>query len=182
MLHLADIDYLAFRGDSLWHRASVLSKILFTVIVIFAVVLTGELLPLVLTLAGLDTKSKKEIIRLLWKFNREFGTTMVMTNHDVNLVPLIADSVCVISDGVIRLHGSPREVFARLDILRQANLEPPLLMELFADLARDGVPVDVPLTLEEARRQLLPLLKSCSICAPNRNEGEKKIATGCING
>ncbi|CEP67022.1 Uncharacterized [Moorella glycerini] len=39
---------------------------------------------------------------------------------------------------MILLQGSPREIFARPDILRQANLEPPLLVELFAHLSREG--------------------------------------------
>ncbi|GEA16444.1 MAG: cobalt/nickel transport system permease protein [Moorella sp. (in: firmicutes)] len=49
-MHLADIDYLAFRGHSFWHRASATAKILFTIAVIAAVVLSSKLLPLVLTL------------------------------------------------------------------------------------------------------------------------------------
>lgn len=49
-MHLADIDYLAFQGDSSWHRASALAKIVFTVITIVAVVISSRPLPLVLTL------------------------------------------------------------------------------------------------------------------------------------
>ncbi|MGI9952829.1 energy-coupling factor transporter transmembrane component T [Moorellaceae bacterium AZ2] len=37
-MHLADMDYLAFRGESLWHRASAPSKIFFTLAVIAGVV------------------------------------------------------------------------------------------------------------------------------------------------
>lgn len=123
-----------------------------------AMVMRPELLIMDEPFDGLDPRSKREIIDLLWKFNQEFGTTIIMANHDVNLVPLIADRVYVISDGMIRLHGSPREIFNRPDIFRQAGLEPPLLAELFYELAQKGVNVDIPLTLEEARRQLLPLL------------------------
>ncbi|MCG0278183.1 MAG: energy-coupling factor ABC transporter ATP-binding protein [Thermanaeromonas sp.] len=123
-----------------------------------AMVMRPELLILDEPFDGLDPRSKKEILELLRKFNREFGTTIIMANHDVNLVPLIADKVYVISEGSIRLYGTPREIFSRLDVLRQAGLEPPLLVELFYELAQKGVAVDIPLTLEEARRQLLPLL------------------------
>lgn len=123
-----------------------------------AMVMRPELLIMDEPFDGLDPRSKREIIELLRKFNREFGTTIIMANHDVNLVPLIADRVYVISEGMIWLHGSPREIFNRPDILRQAGLEPPLLVELFYELIREGIAVDIPLTLEEARRQLLPLL------------------------
>ncbi len=42
-MHLADIDYLAYRKNSLWHRASVLSKLFFTVVIIYIVVVSNKL-------------------------------------------------------------------------------------------------------------------------------------------
>ncbi|MBE3582208.1 ATP-binding cassette domain-containing protein [Moorellaceae bacterium AZ2] len=140
-----------------------------------AMVMGPELLVLDEPFDGLDPRSKKEIIGLLWKFNRQFGTTIVMTDHDVNLIPLIADRVYVISDGMIRFHGTPRELFSRPDLLRQANLEPPVLAELFAGLAREGVPVEVPLTLEEARQQLWSLLKAPFGYGRRGDGGEEKV-------
>lgn len=124
-----------------------------------AMVMRPELLIMDEPLNGLDPKSRNEIINLLLKFNRDYGTTMIMTNHDVNLIPFVADSVYVINKGAILLHGTPRDIFCRLDILRKANLEPPLLAELFEELAGRGMGVDIPLTLEEAKAQLLKLLR-----------------------
>ncbi|GEA16445.1 cobalt ABC transporter ATP-binding protein [Moorella sp. E308F] len=145
-----------------------------------AMVMRPELLLLDEPFDGLDPRSKREIIHLLDRFNHQFGTTIVMTNHDINLVPLVADRIYVISEGVILMQGSPREVFARLDILRQANLEPPLLVELFAHLSREGIPVNLPLTLEEARQELLPLLKSGLTCARYEEREPKRVA--CLEG
>ncbi|WP_406677927.1 energy-coupling factor ABC transporter ATP-binding protein [Moorella sp. ACPs] len=145
-----------------------------------AMVMRPELLLLDEPFDGLDPRSKREMIRLLEQFNHRFGTTIVMTNHDINLVPLVADRIYVISEGMILLQGSPREVFARPDILRQANLEPPLLVELFAHLSREGIPVNLPLTLEEAREELLPLLKSGLTCA--RHEGSEPRKVACLEG
>lgn len=141
-----------------------------------AMVMRPELLLLDEPFEGLDPRSKREIISLLEKFNRECGTTMVLTNHDINLVPLVADRVYVISKGMIRLQGTPREVFARPDILRQANLELPLLMELFANISREGIPVTIPLTLEEARQELLPLLKSGASSTRQQEREPKRVA------
>ena len=50
-LHLADIDYLAFQGNSLWHKASALSKLFFTLVIICVVVISRELPLLLFTLA-----------------------------------------------------------------------------------------------------------------------------------
>lgn len=52
-MHLADIDYLALQKNSLWHKASVLSKLFFTVIVIYVVVVSNQLSQLAVTLAFL---------------------------------------------------------------------------------------------------------------------------------
>jgi cobalt/nickel transport system permease protein len=50
-MHLADIDYLAFRGGSLWHKASALSKLLFTLVIVSVVVISRELSLLLFTFA-----------------------------------------------------------------------------------------------------------------------------------
>ncbi|HCS74685.1 MAG TPA: ABC transporter, partial [Clostridiales bacterium] len=40
---------------------------------------------------GLDPKSKAEMIILLNRLNKENGITLVITTHDINIVPLISD-------------------------------------------------------------------------------------------
>jgi energy-coupling factor transporter transmembrane protein EcfT len=50
-MHLADIDYLAFQGGSFWHKASALSKLLFTLVIIGVVVISKELYLLAFTWA-----------------------------------------------------------------------------------------------------------------------------------
>jgi len=52
-LYLEDIDYLAFQGESFWHKASALSTIFFAVVIVAVVIVTQKLLPLVLTLSFL---------------------------------------------------------------------------------------------------------------------------------
>lgn len=47
-MHFAEIDYLAFAGQSIWHKASALSKLVFAAAVVVAVVKAHRLLPLLL--------------------------------------------------------------------------------------------------------------------------------------
>ena len=103
---------------------------------------------------GLDPVSKKEMIKLFNRLNRERNTTLIITTHDVNLVPYIADTVYVIYDGKIVLRGSPNEVFAQKETLEAANLEPPVLVDLFMHLKEKGLDTTVPITLEQAKEQL----------------------------
>ena len=44
--------------------------------------------------------------------------------------------------------------------LRQSNIDPPLLTELFLRLQERGVPVKIPIHLEQAVNDLVPLLKN----------------------
>ena len=48
---------------------------------------------------GLDPVAKDEIISLLNKLNNKYKTAMVITTHDVNIVPQIADIIYVINEG-----------------------------------------------------------------------------------
>lgn len=124
-----------------------------------AMVVQPEILILDEPFDGLDPRSREEITGLLHRFNRELGTTIILTTHDMNLVPRVADHVCVINAGRIELRGRPYEVLSQADSLRRANLEPPALVELFAGLSKHGVPVLIPSTTDGALEQLLSLLR-----------------------
>jgi len=106
---------------------------------------------------GLDPKAKSEIIEILNDFNRENGTTFVITTHDINIVPLIADTIYVIHNGQVSAKGTPQEVFKEVDLLKEANLEPPILMELFSRLRKRGWPLSPPNDIEDAEAQLTAL-------------------------
>jgi len=103
---------------------------------------------------GLDPKSKAEMIALLNRLNRENGITLVITTHDINIVPQIADLIYVINKGQIITKGSPRDVFGQVALLREANLEPPILMDLFDRLKKKGFPLEMPNNIENAVEQL----------------------------
>lgn len=104
---------------------------------------------------GLDARSQSEIMDLINRFNREFGTALIMTTHDVDIVPLMADTVYVLSMGGIVLRAGPREALSNSDVLREANLRPPVLVELAREMEKAGVGIGVPLTVGEARDAIL---------------------------
>ncbi|MDI6716156.1 MAG: ATP-binding cassette domain-containing protein [Actinomycetota bacterium] len=108
---------------------------------------------------GLDPKSKSDIIDLLNEFNKDFGTTVVLTTHDVNVVPQIADHVYVIVHGNIVLSGSPSEVFHQVDFIRSINLEPPFTSELIANLRARGVMIEYTVDFEKLVDDIVKLIK-----------------------
>jgi cobalt/nickel transport system ATP-binding protein len=111
--------------------------------------------------AGLDPAGVSEIMKLLVKLNRELGITIIMATHDVDLVPIFAHRISVLSQGEMLITGTPQEVFEERTIIRQAKLRLPRIAHLTEILKnRDNVPIDkLPLTIRGAREAFLPLVQ-----------------------
>ncbi len=107
--------------------------------------------------SGLDPRGASSIMRLLRKLNQGKGTTMLMATHDVELVPLFADRVAIMSEGRIIAEGTPAKVFANTKMIREVELRLPRVAHLIEILQKkEGVDFQrVPLTIGEARRELL---------------------------
>ncbi len=88
------------------------------------------------------------------KLNTEYAMTLIITTHNMNLVPYIADTVYLIDEGKIQSKGTPREIFNNTEMIKKANLEPPILVELFSRLKDKGHCVNIPIDLEEAEKEL----------------------------
>jgi cobalt/nickel transport system ATP-binding protein len=124
-----------------------------------ALVMRPELLILDEPFEGLDSRSRAELVALLNRRNRE-GMTVVMSTHDLNLVAAFADRVYVLSKGRgVITAGTPAEIFVNAGALKAANIDPPLLTELFLKLRERGIAVDIPIHVEEAVEDLALRLK-----------------------
>ena len=109
--------------------------------------------------AGLDPQGVRGLSKLLKELNDE-GITIIISTHEVDLVPNYAKKVFVLVDGLLIAEGTPKEIFAQPEILDKANLEVPIVTELFHDLEKEGFDMnnDYPLTIEEAKEKFLELL------------------------
>jgi cobalt/nickel transport system ATP-binding protein len=107
--------------------------------------------------SGLDPKGASQIMRLLYELNED-GMTIIISTHDVDLVPLYASTVYIISHGNIIKEGNPQTVFSDVETIRTANLRLPRIAHLMEILNKEdhvsfGKPY--PLTIGEARRKIL---------------------------
>ena len=109
--------------------------------------------------AGLDPQGVTNLVKLLKELNEE-GITIVISTHEVDLVPDYAKRVFVLVDGKLIAEGTPKDIFAQPDILKQANLKIPIVTELFQELEKEGYDMggDYPLTIEEAKEKFLKLV------------------------
>ena len=109
--------------------------------------------------AGLDPQGVVDLSILLNELNDE-GITIVISTHEVDLVPNYAKKVFVLVDGLLIAEGTPKEIFAKPEILEQANLKVPIVTNLFQQLESEGFDMkgDYPLTIDEAKDKFLELL------------------------
>jgi cobalt/nickel transport system ATP-binding protein len=121
-----------------------------------------ELLLLDEPTAGLDPMGEYRMMQLLMKLNRGQRVTVVMATHSVDLVPLFLDRLFILSKGRITRYGTPEEVFRAPEEMAQVKLRLPQIAELIYRLKHeDGMHFEkVPLTIGEARRQIVRAMKS----------------------
>jgi cobalt/nickel transport system ATP-binding protein len=112
-------------------------------------------------MSNLDPKTSSKVLNLLMQLNRDMGLTLIIATHDVDLVPLFADEICILNKGEILLQGPPQEVFSQAELIRSVDLRLPRITHLFEILnKKDSLRPDMqyPLTIGEARRNILELM------------------------
>ena len=109
--------------------------------------------------AGLDPQGVTNLVKLLKELNDE-GITIIISTHEVDLVPDYANRVFVLVGGELIAEGTPKDIFSQPNILESANLKIPIVTELFQQIEAEGFDMenDYPLTVEEAKEKFLKLV------------------------
>jgi cobalt/nickel transport system ATP-binding protein len=123
-----------------------------------ALVLKPELLILDEPTANLDLVSRRGLIDTLSELNKS-GTTVIVSTHDVEALPELADRIIVISHGILHGEGETRKVLQDAELLKSSGLEPPAIVNLFTQLKSQGLIDQIPITTTEGKEQLIKLLK-----------------------
>ncbi len=114
-------------------------------------------------MANLDPRTATKILRLLLQLNKELGITLIIATHDVDLVPLFATRICILNKGKIILEDTPEMVFSQAEMIRSLDLRLPRIAHLFEILRKKNqinTSEHIPLTIGEARREIMELLES----------------------
>ena len=91
--------------------------------------------------AMLDPNGRKEVISAVEKLRREKNVTVILITHYMEEV-VDADQVFVMDDGRSVMHGTPREIFSRVDELKKYRMDVPQVTMLADELIHRGV--DLP--------------------------------------
>jgi cobalt/nickel transport system ATP-binding protein len=123
-----------------------------------ALVLKPELLILDEPTANLDLVSRRGLLDTLNELNKA-GTTIIVSTHDVEALPELADRIIVINHGAMLGEGRTSEVLQDLKLLGSAGLELPAIAKLFSELKAAGLVKEVPITISAGLKELCDLLK-----------------------
>ena len=90
--------------------------------------------------AMLDPVGRQEVIEALHELNREKGVTIILITHYMEEV-IDADKVYVMHEGNVAMSGTPREVFAQVDRLKELHLDVPQVTLLADELRKSGLSI-----------------------------------------
>ena len=109
--------------------------------------------------AMLDPNGRKEVIATAHELNKKKGVTVLLITHYMEEV-VDADYVYVMEKGKVVMDGTPREIFSRVEELKEHRLDVPQATLVADELRRMGVPVPQGiLTREELVEAILAVAK-----------------------
>ena len=91
--------------------------------------------------AMLDPNGRKEVIRAVEKLRKEKNVTVILITHYMEEV-IGADQIYVMEGGHIVMHGTPKEIFSRVDELKKYRMDVPQVTMLADELIKRGI--DLP--------------------------------------
>jgi energy-coupling factor transport system ATP-binding protein len=111
--------------------------------------------------AGLDPRGRDRILTMLEELHSRENVTIIMVSHSMDDMARLATRLVVFSEGKILATGTPREIFAREEMMISAGLDVPQAARLCRRLREKGF--DLPADLyrpEELKNHILRLWKS----------------------
>lgn len=108
--------------------------------------------------AMLDPKGRKEVMDTIHELNKKEGITIVLITHFMEEA-VTADHILVIDRGVLKMEGTPKEIFSQADRVTEIGLDVPVPADLARRLRKKGMAVSEKcMTDEELGEALCPFV------------------------
>lgn len=106
----------------------------------------------------LDPKGRREVLETVHRLNKEKGITVVFITHFMEET-VNADRIIVMGDGVIKMEGTPKEIFSQEEKIKELTLEVPPVTKMAQQLNEKGINITRNiLTFEELFDSLCQLV------------------------
>ena len=106
--------------------------------------------------SNLDPIGKEEVFTVTRKINQEEGLTVVIAEHEVEVIAEFADKILLLEDGKITKSGTPEEVFPTLvDIQKDIGVRVPQVTEFASNVPKkfgDSIPVTLSKAVESYKK------------------------------
>lgn len=111
--------------------------------------------------SNLDPIGKQEVFDMAARLNQEKGMTVIVIEHEVEVMARYADRVIVLDGGRIVMNGTPQEIFSRVDELAALHLRVPESAALATLLGERGLwSGEIPTRTESAVAAVTRLLEA----------------------
>ena len=92
--------------------------------------------------SDLDPVHSRRIESVLIDLKTNYGMSVVITTHDMDLAARLADRIYVLAEGHVISEGKPSEIFYDKAILKRAGLEQPAAVRIYESINQDHSLVD----------------------------------------
>ena len=100
--------------------------------------------------SNLDPIGKEEVFTVTRRINQEEGLTVIIAEHEVEVIAEYADKVILLEEGKITQVGTPEELFPKLvDIQSDVGVRIPQITD-FASRVPDKFKGSIPVTVDQA--------------------------------
>jgi len=86
--------------------------------------------------SDLDPLHSERVEELILRFKQDYGISMVIATHDLDLAARIADRVCLVKKGSVFAEGTPEEVFYNPLLIQEAGLTLPYTVRIYLDYCK----------------------------------------------
>ena len=115
-------------------------------------------------MAGLDPVGRADILGNIQSYRKAKNATIMMVSHSMEDVARLTDRLLVLNGSKLAMQGSPVEVFAHAEQLKQMGLSIPQVTQIFLHLRDLGLKVDNVYTIDQAVKVLKQLKEGMKTC------------------
>lgn len=109
--------------------------------------------------AGLDSRGRDAILKMISDYQHFIGNTVIFVSHSMEDVAKICSRVVVMNKGTVAMQGTVSEVYSRGDELLNMGLDVPQITEVFLKLKAKGVDCRTDIfTVSQAEQELKRLM------------------------